>query len=100
MRRTCRSRATLPNTWRGERHSLADGSKRAQASFRADWAGGREGLTLQGDLDRDEGDQPQILDGANLLARWRRELDAARSFTLQAYRGALHQSGRRDRACG
>jgi iron complex outermembrane recepter protein len=75
----------LPNAWRANGTSLADGSKRAQAGFRTDWAGGRDGLTLQGDLYRDEGDQPQILDGANLLARWRRELDPARSLTLQAY---------------
>jgi iron complex outermembrane receptor protein len=75
----------LPNLWREGGAAIPDGSKRVQSGFRTDWAQGRDGLTLQGDLYRDEGDQPQILDGANLLARWRRELDAARAFTVQAY---------------
>jgi iron complex outermembrane receptor protein len=75
----------LPNLWRQNGTSIPDGSKRAQAGFRTDWAQARDALTLQGDFYRDEADQPQILDGANVLARWRRELDAARSFTLQAY---------------
>jgi iron complex outermembrane receptor protein len=75
----------LPNMWLEGGAPIPDGSKRVQSGFRTDWAGGRDGLTVQGDLYRDEGDQQQILDGANLLARWRRELDAGSAFTLQTY---------------
>jgi iron complex outermembrane receptor protein len=75
----------LPNQWLASGASVRDGSRRLQSGFRADWAAGRDGVTVQGDVYRDEGDRSQTLEGANVLARWKRELSAERSVAVQAY---------------
>jgi iron complex outermembrane receptor protein len=67
---------------------LRDGSERVQAGFRSDFSAGLDGFTLQGDLSYDEGTQqpqPQELRGANMLARWRRDLGGGGFLRVQAY---------------
>ena len=71
---------------------IDDGAHRAQAGFRADWRQGADRFTVQGDAYRGVEDQPLPgmiaisglhlalgpikLDGANLNARWERQLEA------------------------
>ena len=50
--------------------SLRDGSDRLQAGFRTDWTSRGDAYTVQGDLYGIQSEQPQTLEGANLLARW------------------------------
>jgi iron complex outermembrane receptor protein len=52
--------------------SLPDGSDRLQAGFRTDWTSRGDAYTVQGDLYGIQSEQPQTLEGANLLARWQR----------------------------
>ena len=52
--------------------SLRDGSDRLQAGFRTDWTSRGDDYTVQGDLYGIQSEQPQTLEGANLLARWQR----------------------------
>jgi len=79
-----------------ERNSLAlpsgasthDASERVQTGFRADWAGGGGGTTVQGDAYRANVDNlggPRDLSGANLLGRWRRVLDSGSEVMVQGY---------------
>ena len=84
--------------------SSDDAWNQAQVGFRADWAAARDSFTLQGDAYSGKGRQTRVLGpfsftpiqvgGANLSARWTRQLDAGASFSLQAY----HDSSRRDDA--
>jgi iron complex outermembrane receptor protein len=65
-----------------------DGWDRLQAGFRADWSGGREAFTVQGDVYAAQGKQtpnPQALHGAHLLARWRHEFGQGDVLRAQAY---------------
>jgi iron complex outermembrane receptor protein len=58
-----------------------------QVGFRADWSAARDQFTLQGDAYRGTIDQPVMwreFSGANLLARWERQLDGSR-WTVQGY---------------
>ena len=74
--------------------------RRWQTGFRADWSGGSDVLTLQGDLYRSrvagaEELQPGVrsrIDGANVLGRWSRTLGERSSLEVQAY----HDRTRRD----
>jgi iron complex outermembrane receptor protein len=67
---------------------MEDGADRLQAGFRSDWKRERDAWTLQGDGYLSERDQPtraQELRGANLLARWNRDLANGDRLRLQAY---------------
>jgi iron complex outermembrane receptor protein len=67
---------------------LQDGSDRRQAGFRSDWQSGLNGYTLQGDVYFQEGTQQpeaQELRGANLLARWSKDLGGGEALRVQAY---------------
>lgn len=82
---------------RGASELLAGGAagdawEGAQGGFRADWGGGRDRFTLQGDLYRDRlgtsaalSTSGATLRGGNLLGRWRRELDGGAGVEVQAY---------------
>src|SRR5713101_519654 len=66
------------NTSTANGATLSDGWSKGQAGFRADWGTTANGLTLQGDgyrgsLDQVT-DQNAHISGANLLARWNRDL--------------------------
>jgi iron complex outermembrane recepter protein len=77
---------------------IDDGAHRAQAGFRADWRQGADRFTVQGDAYRGVEDQPLPgmiaisglhlalgpikLDGANLNARWERQLEAGGHLSL------------------
>jgi iron complex outermembrane receptor protein len=66
----------------------SDGWDRLQAGFRADWAGGREALTVQADVYAAEGKQvpnPQQLRGAHLLTRWQHQLSNGDAWRVQAF---------------
>ena len=67
---------------------VMDASRRANAGFRADGAGGGDQWTLQGDAYWGEMDQlpaPREISGANLLGRFTRQLGAESTLRLQAY---------------
>ena len=84
--------------------SVDDAWNQAQVGLRADWAIGQDTFTVQGDAYSGKGRQtrgaaplafpPIQVGGANLLARWTRQLDAGASLSLQAY----YDSSRRDDA--
>ncbi|MES2742615.1 MAG: TonB-dependent receptor [Pseudomonadota bacterium] len=81
--------------------AVGDAWHKSQIGFRADWAGGRDQFTLQGDAYRARKGQPAPgtisltgydlalgdidIGGADLLARWGRQLDDGASVSLQAY---------------
>lgn len=77
------------NTRRGSTTPVADGWETAQAGFRMDWDNGPHGFTLQGDAYQGRSENgplgPPKISGANLLARWSRELDGGDSVKVQAY---------------
>jgi len=66
-----------------------DGWRQSQVGFRLDWSGGRDLVTLQGDLY--DGSQHQVrvnnqeVSGHNLLARWTRQLGGGSTLQVQAY---------------
>lgn len=65
-----------------------DGADRLQAGFRSDWTSGRDAWTVQGDgygSDNNQQPQAQQLRGANLLARWNRDLGNGDLFRVQTY---------------
>jgi iron complex outermembrane receptor protein len=80
---------------------IDDGSHLSQVGFRADWEGGGRRLSLHGDLYRGSEGQPAPgavaiqgvaiglddvdVSGANLTARWERDLAAGGSVAVQAY---------------
>lgn len=76
-----------PASHSADGRSLQDDGDRLQGGFRMEWHGTRDILLLQGDGYRATIGQfdgaPQRLAGANLVGRWERRLDAARSATVQ-----------------
>lgn len=67
---------------------VRDGAEGLQAGFRADWASGTDSVMLHGDLYRvsmQQEPRERELDGANLLGRWRRQIDAGSYALVQAY---------------
>jgi iron complex outermembrane receptor protein len=67
---------------------IADASKRANAGFRADWAGGVDQWTVQGDGywgDIDQLPSARSISGANLLGRLTRQLGPESTLRIQAY---------------
>ena len=76
------------NTTTANGATQSDGWSKGQAGFRADWGTTANGFTLQGDgyrgsLDQAT-DQNAHISGANLLARWNRELAGWGSLQVQA----------------
>jgi iron complex outermembrane receptor protein len=74
---------------RADGTGLADSWYRKHAGFRADWGTAGEGFTLQGDAYLGEAEstasgRPSI-SGANLLARWNRQLAGGSSLHVQTY---------------
>jgi iron complex outermembrane receptor protein len=79
----------LQNTRQASSATVADGRDFAQAGFRADWRGGRDAVTLQGDTYSGKTEPRGAFgrveaSGVNLLARWTREL-AGSELSVQAY---------------
>ena len=76
------------NTSTADGATLSDGWSKGQAGFRADWGTTANGFTLQGDGYRGSLDQvtdPNAhISGANLLARWNRDLAGWGSLQVQA----------------
>ena len=70
-------------------NELADRWDTAQTGFRADWGDAAQGLRLIGNAYRGESSVrpfgPLEVSGANLLARWRRQLEGDASLRVQAY---------------
>jgi len=67
---------------------IRDASKRATGGFRADWEGGIDQWTLQGDGywgDIDQVPAARKISGANLLGRYTRRLGGDSSLLVQAY---------------
>jgi iron complex outermembrane receptor protein len=65
-----------------------DGTDRYQAGFRSDFAVGKSGFTVQGDVYRSENDlepEPEEQSGFNVLGRWTRDLGEGASLRVQAY---------------
>lgn len=87
-------RTQLDHTEKTSGAATPDGWDVEQAGMRADWADGADQFTLQGDTYRGRSD-PIVLggadrgrvevSGANLLARWARQLGGGSSLRLQAY---------------
>jgi iron complex outermembrane recepter protein len=83
------------HTLRGDGAEISDDWNRGQVGFRADWGGGRDTFTLQGDAYRGKSEHrgffgpfefPEIeVSGANLLGRWKRTLTSGSEVQLQAY---------------
>lgn len=82
------------NTRSEEGTDLPDGWDLQQVGFRADWSVARDSFTVQGDLHSGASDPVRLgpLDlgrlearGANLQARWRRDLGDDSSVRVQAY---------------
>jgi iron complex outermembrane receptor protein len=68
--------------------AIRDQADHTQVGFRADWGQAASGFTLQGDAYGTEIDQApdaREMAGANLLARWTRELGEGASLRVQAY---------------
>jgi len=87
-------RTRLENTETQAGADVADGWDLEQVGFRADWSFARDSFTLQGDVHAGRSD-PQRLGtlalgrleahGANVQARWRRDLGNDSSVRVQAY---------------
>ena len=85
----------LGNTRRADGVAILDGWRHGQVGMRSDWAQGRDDITLQADAYRGRSDHrgfagafeltPIRVSGANVLARWSRELDSSMKADLQAY---------------
>jgi iron complex outermembrane recepter protein len=69
--------------------SVDDGWSKTQAGFRSDWTPGTDVVTVQGDVYRANESQTGTTDlsiaGANLLARWQRQLAVDSALQIQAY---------------
>jgi iron complex outermembrane recepter protein len=90
------------NTERPDGTEILDASDRIQAGFRADWTTAAAVLTLQGDAYRSDIEQPiqeREIRGANVLARWTKNLKDGQSLRVQGYYdytereqpGAIHE---------
>jgi iron complex outermembrane receptor protein len=66
-----------------------DAWRKAQAGFRADWAGAADLFTLQGDIYKGTQDQLKFADkrifGDNVVGRWTHQFAPASSLQVQAY---------------
>src|SRR5688572_26133782 len=88
-------RSELENTTRADGVSLPDGWQTGQVGFRTDWRSGRDGFTVQGDAYSGQSEhggfvgafeiRPIEVHGANVLARWSRQLAGGSDVRLQAY---------------
>jgi len=87
-------RTRSENTQTATGTSVADGWDLQQVGFRADWSAAGDSFTLQGDVHSGRGDPQRFatLDlgrleahGANVLARWTRDLGGGSSLRVQAY---------------
>jgi iron complex outermembrane receptor protein len=69
--------------------SADDGWSKTQAGFRTDWTPTNNTVTVQGDVYRANENQTGTTDlsiaGANLLARWQRQLASDSALQIQAY---------------
>jgi iron complex outermembrane receptor protein len=80
----------LQNTRAAGGADVADGRDFGQAGFRADWRGGRDAVTLQGDLYDGTTEprgvlRPIEMSGVNVLGRWTRALAGGSELSVQAY---------------
>lgn len=76
------------NSEDAEGNDVQDQADGQQAGFRADWSGGDDELTLQGDLYRnliDADVNPTRVEGANVLGRWQRAMASGAHASVQAY---------------
>jgi iron complex outermembrane receptor protein len=77
------------NTKLANGNSVADGWRNGQVGFRADWTGTDYGATVQGDAYQGRTDPTPLgrfdISGANLLARWTRQLANGSNFQVQTY---------------
>ena len=80
------------HTERADGSNVYDGANHRQAGFRADWGTGADAFTLQGDaytadIKQAINDVPDAreISGANLLARWTRDLGHGNDLNLQLY---------------
>src|SRR5688572_2887578 len=88
-------RSEFENTTRADGVSLPDGWQTGQVGFRTDWRSGRDGFTVQGDAYSGQSEhggfvgafeiRPIEVHGANVLARWSRQLAGGSDVRLQAY---------------
>lgn len=87
-------RFDLQNTVNVSGASVPDGLQSGQVGFRADWGSLDNGFTLQGDAYSGKSEPlivpglvvpPVTFSGANLLARWTRQLRGGSNLRLQAY---------------
>jgi iron complex outermembrane recepter protein len=85
----------LQNTKQARGTAVPDGRDWGQAGFRADWGSRSNAFTLQGDAYSSRAEDRGVVlgfplrrveaSGANLLARWTRQLSESSDFQLQAY---------------
>jgi iron complex outermembrane recepter protein len=68
-----------------------DGWSKPQGGFRVDWTPSANQVSLQGDIYAVNEDPDGFIEGRDLLASWRHQLDGGSSFQLQAY---YDQAGR------
>jgi iron complex outermembrane receptor protein len=83
------------HTRRSSGADVRDEWNRGQVGFRADWTSENDTFTLQGDAYQGESEHrgffgpfeltPVAVSGANLLARWKRELASGSELQVQAY---------------
>jgi iron complex outermembrane recepter protein len=82
------------NTHRANGTSAPDGRQFGQVGLRADWRDAKDSYTFQGDAYSGKGEfvrfgalviPPVTVSGANVLARWTRQLSADSDFRVQAY---------------
>lgn len=76
-------------TEQADHADVDDDWERHQAGFRLDWQSGGDNLRFQGDLYRGRLDQTapgsREIEGANLVARWQRELPSGARLSLGGY---------------
>jgi iron complex outermembrane receptor protein len=73
------------NTERANGSEVQDDWEKGQVGFRADWDGGSDSFTLQGDVYSGELEPASEIAGLNLLARWGRTFADGSSIRLQGY---------------
>jgi iron complex outermembrane receptor protein len=78
------------NTQQANGSDVMDAWRRRQVGFRADWGGQGDTFTVQGDTYTGETDNRPVgggvkTSGANLLARWNKQMDSGSDLSLQAY---------------
>ncbi|HSJ97846.1 MAG TPA: TonB-dependent receptor [Myxococcota bacterium] len=74
------------NTEPANGNPMADAGEHVQGGFRADWGTPRHGFTLQGDAyEGAVAGQGRDFSGANILARWSRDLGGGAELKVQGY---------------